>query len=179
MYKHVKLKGVVALAVVGVAALMLAAGASAGPAPTVTFGASHDGASAGWSDGKGSAIELTLGSSSGSFADLRLHQAHGAAISSLTEPSFVTSNYSAGSPRYYITLSNGDTLWGYPSQSGINPGGMAWAINNGNTYMSWPAVQAAESGATVDEAYVIADADQASGTVDEITSLTFGGTSFN
>jgi hypothetical protein len=57
---------------------------------------------------------------------------------------------------------------------------MAWAIDNGNTYMSWSQVQmTSEGSATVTGAFVIADADQAPGTVDEITGLTFGGTNFN
>ena len=179
MFKHVNFKWGLAAAVAIIAALILATVASAGPAATVTFAASHDGASAGWSAGKGSPINLVLGSSSGSFAEVRLHQVHASAISDITEPSFTTSLYNAGSPRFYITLSNGDSLWGYPPQSGVATSNMAWAINNGNTYMSWTQVQAAEAGATVSDAYVIADADQTPGTTDVITGLTFGGTTFN
>lgn len=179
MFRHVNLKWALALAVPTIAALTVVAGAVASP-QTVTFGSSNDGASAGWAAGKGSAIELTLGSSASSFADVKLHQVHGAAISSLTAPSFSTNDYNAGSPRYYITLSDGNSLWGYPSNAGLNGGSFAWAINNGNTYMSWDQVQAsAEGAATVDQAYVIADADQAGGTVDEITGLTFGGMDYN
>lgn len=176
MFKHGKLKWALALAVPTIAALMLAVGASADPGPNLSFGSSNDGAFAGWSNGKGSAIDLTIGSSSGSFAEARLHQVHGTAVSTLSEPTFSTTNYAAGSPRFFITLSNGDTLWGYP---GVNNGDFGWAINNGNTYMSWSAVQTAEAGATVTDAYVIADADQAAGTTDEITGLTFGDTSYN
>jgi hypothetical protein len=176
---HVKLKWGLALAVPVLAALLLAAGALADPAPTVTFSSSNDGASAGWTHGKGSAIDLTLGSSPGSFATVRLHHVHGTAVDGLSEPTFSTTNYAAGSPRYFIELSNGDSLWGYPPNSGLNGGDFAWAIDNGNTYMSWSAVQAAEAGTTVTDAYVVADADQAPGTVDEITGLTFGDLAFN
>lgn len=179
MFKHVKLKWWLALAVPALAALLLAAGASADPAPTVTFSSSDDGASAGWTQGKGSAIDLTLGSSPGTFAVVRLHHVHGTAVDSLSEPSFSTNDYAAGSPRYFIELSNGDSLWGYPPDSGLNGSDFAWAIDNGNTYMSWAAVQEAESGATVTAAYVVADADQAAGTTDEITGLTFGDLDFN
>lgn len=70
--------------------------------------------------------------------------------------------------RYFITLSDGHSLWGYPGTSGLNAGDMAWAIDNGNTYLSWDQVQAsAESDATVTGAFVVADADQAPGTVSE------------
>ena len=180
MFKHVNLKRVLALAVLAIAALVLAAGAAASPSPSLSFGASNDGASAGWSHGKGSAIDLTLGSSGGSFAEITLHHVDGASVGTLDEPSFSTDNYSAGSPRYFITLSDGNSLWGYPAASGLNGSEMAWAINNGNTYMSWSGVQASsESDATVTGAYVIADADQAAGTVDSISGLTFNGISFN
>lgn len=179
MFTYVNLKRATALAVAAIATLMLAAAASAGPAATLTFGSSHDGASAGWTDGKGSPIDLTVGNSAGSFAEVRLHQAHGSSVSDLAAPSFMTDSYSAGSPRYYITLDNGDTLWGYPSNAGLNGGTFSWAIDNGNTYMSWAQVQAAEGNATVTSAYVIADADQASGTVDQIKGLTFGDIDFN
>ena len=179
MYKHVNLKWAMALAVPTIAALLLAVSASASPAATVSFGSSHDGASAGWTQGKGSPIDLTLGTSSGSFAEIKLNHVHGDAISDLSEPAFATNNYSAGSPRYFITLSDGNSLWGYPPQAGLNSSGFAWSINNGNTYMTWAGVQSAEAGATVTAAYVIADADQAAGTVDRITGLTFGDLDFN
>lgn len=178
MFKRVN-KWALALAVPTIAALMLAVSASAGPSPNLSFGASNDGASAQWSQGKGSAIDLTLGSSGGSFAEITLHHVDGIAVGHLTEPAFTTSYYNAGSPRYYITLSNGDTLWGYPPNAGLNGSAFAWAINNGNTYESWKEIQTAESSATVTGAYVIADADQTAGTVDVITSLTFGTDMYN
>jgi hypothetical protein len=179
MSKHLSLKWVLALAVPALAALALVGAAAAGPSPNLSFGASNDGASAGWSHGKTSAIELTLGSSGGSYAEVTLHHV-GGAVGDLTEPTFMTDNYTAGSPRYLITLSDGHSLWGYPGASGLNGSDMAWAVDNGNTYMSWDQVQASlEGGATVTGAYVVADADQAAGTVDTITGLSFGDISFN
>ena len=179
MYKHVNLRWALALAVPAIAALTLAAAAAAAPSPNVSFGAGNDGASAGWSQGKGSAIDLTLGSSGGSFAEITLHHV-GGVVSDLAEPSFTTDNYNAGSPRYFITLDDGHSLWGYPAASGLNGSHMAWAIDNGNTYMSWPQVQAsAEKSASGTGAYGIADPDQAAGTDDGITGLRFGDTSFN
>lgn len=180
MYKYGKLSwAALALAVSTIAALMLAVSASATPPPKLSFDASNDGASAGWSRGNHSPIELTLGTSDGSFAEITINRVEGTAVSTLSEPSFTTDNYGAGSPRYYITLSNGDSLWGYPSNSGLNGTDMAWSVDNGNSYESWSAAQSDEGDATVTGAYVIADADQTSGTTDQITNLTFGSTTFN
>ena len=114
-----------------------------------------------------------------SASEITLHHV-GGVVSDLAEPSFTTDNYNAGSPRYFITLDDGHSLWGYPANSGLNGSDMAWAIDNGNTYLPWSQVQSsAEAGATVTGAYVIADADQAAGTTDSITGLTFGGVGFN
>lgn len=162
-----------------VASLTLATAASASSAqPNLSFGASNDGASAGWSSGKGSPIDLTLGSSAGTYALIEFHHLPATSVASLPEPTFVTDNYSPGSPRYYITLTGGDTLWGYPSNSGLNGSDFAWAIDNGNTYLPWSTVQADETGATVTGAWVIADGDQSPGTTDTISCLSFNGVSY-
>jgi hypothetical protein len=169
-----------ALAAATVAALIFALGAGASPSPTVSFSASSDGASAHWSQGKGSPIDLTLGSNSATtYAVITLHHVARVAVGDLVEPTFQTDNYNAGSPRYYITLSDGHSLWGYPPNAGLNGTDFAWAIDNGNTYMSWSAVQEAEGSAAVTGAWVIADGDQAAGTTDVISGLQFDGTSFN
>jgi len=179
MYKGIAWKGAVALAALGMTAPIAGAAASASPAPNVSFSASNDGASAGWSAGKGSAIDLTLGSSAGSYAVVTLHHVEGATVGQTAAPNFTTDSYNAGSPRYYITLDDGNSLWGYPSNAGLNGGTFAWAYDNGNTYQSWADVQANDPGARVTGAYVIADAEQAAGTVDQIDGLTFNGTQFN
>jgi hypothetical protein len=101
-------------------------------------------------------------------------------VSALPEPTFTTDTYAAGSPRYYLTLSDGHTLWGYPSPqvSGFGPP-FGWAIDNGNTYVPWSDIQSgAEGSANVTGAYVIADGSQAPGT-DKIGSLQFNGTTYN
>jgi hypothetical protein len=180
MFKLGTRKRTLAAAVAAIAALTFAITAAASPMPSLSFGSSNDGASAGWSNGKGSAIDLTLGTSAGSYAEITLHHLPALAVGDLAAPSFMTDNYNAGSPRYYLTLSDGHTLWGYPSNAGLNGGTFAWAVDNGNTYSSWDEVQGgSEASATVTGAYVIADADQAAGTTDAITGLTFGDASFN
>ena len=177
MFKQVSFTWMLALAAVAATALMLSAAASAAPSPNLSFGASSDGASASWSSGKGSAIDLTLGSDSATtYAEITLHHVDGVTVGDLIEPTFSTTSYGAGSPRYYITLSNGDSLWGYP----LSGSSLSWAINNGNTYVPWTTVQQSnEASATVTGAYVIADGDQAPGTTDSITGLSFNGIGFN
>jgi hypothetical protein len=164
--------GVIASAV-SVAVFALGGAASADSFHSVKFSASGTGASAGWVPGAGSQIQLTVGTPSGTtFALAQLTSGSGKALPS-TEPKFTTNNYGAGSPRFYITLSNGDSLWGYPANSGLNGSDMAWAVNNGNTYEPWSQITAQEAGTTVKRVYVIADGDQSPGTTDAITCLQF------
>jgi hypothetical protein len=139
-----------------------------------------DGSAAGWACQPGGPIGLTLGTdTSNTFAEIDLTAVGGTAIDALLEPTFTTDNYAAGSPRYYITLDNGHSLWGYPPNSGLNGTDFGWAIDNGNTYQSWTDVRSAESGAKVTGASVIADGDQAAGVTDKIGNLQFNGTTYN
>ena len=154
---------------------------SAAPAMNLSFGASGVGASGGWTAGVGSPIDLTLGSPSDStFALITLHHVAPDTVATMPEPSFATNAYNSGSPRWYVTLSNGDTLWGYPPQMS---GGsyFLWAIDNGNSYVPWTTIRADEtaSGATVTGAWIIADGDQVAGTTNVITGLTFGTHAYN
>jgi hypothetical protein len=123
---------------------------------------------------------LTTGSDvPNTFAQITLHNFEGVPLSDLVDsPSFTTDNYAAGSPRFVIDLSNGDSLWGYPPNSGLNGTDFAWAINNGNSYLPWSDVQTAEAGSTIEDAVVVADGDQPT-TTDVITGLTFDGYTFN
>jgi hypothetical protein len=178
MFEHVNVKTALLCAVPAVTALTLAGSAAASPSPSLAFSASKDGASAQWSSGQGSPIDLTLGSSASSFAEISLRHVESTKVSQLSEPTFTTDNYNSGSPRYYITLNNGHTLWGYPPNSGLSSD-FAWAIDNGNTYLTWSTVQSDEGTAKVSGAFVIADADQSAGTEDVITALTFGSTTYN
>jgi hypothetical protein len=162
---------------------MAANAAPANPAaPHVSFSASNDGASAGWSNGKGTAIDLTLGSIPAStYAEITLHGVAGTTVSNTSEPTLATTNYNAGSPRWYVTLNDGNFLVGYPSNLGQSTAPhMAWTIGYANNTEPWSAIQtSAEGSATVTGAYVIADGDQTPGTTDVITGLTFNHTSFN
>jgi hypothetical protein len=140
-----------------------------------------DGSSAGWACTPGGPIALTVGTTPydpdtdiGTFAEIDLVDVAGTDLSNLVEPTFTSDNYGAGSPRYYIKLDNGDSLWGYPPAE-ISPTAtdFGWAINNGNSYDPWSDVVSAESGAKVTRAIVIADGSQAAGQTDNISSLKF------
>jgi hypothetical protein len=181
MFKRSMIMGALALVAPAVAAVVFASGASANTnaAQNLHFGASSDGASAHWSHGVGSPIDLTIGTTPGSFAVITLQHLPATAVAALTEPTFSTDNYNAGSPRYYISLSDGNSLWGYPPNAGLNGSDFAWAINNGNSYLTWSTVQTDDAAATVTGAWVIMDADQAPGTTDVITNLTFGNNTYN
>jgi hypothetical protein len=158
---------------VSVAVFAFGGVASADSFHSVKFSASGTGASAGWVSGAGSQIQLTVGTPSDTTNALaQLTSGSGKALPS-TEPEFSTDNYNAGSPRFYITLSNGDSLEGYPANSALNGNDMAWAINNGNTYEPWSQITVDEAGTTVNRVYVIADGDQNPGTIDTITCLQF------
>jgi hypothetical protein len=101
-------------------------------------------------------------------------------------PSFTTSNYAAGSPRWVIEFSNGNFITGYPVQIGTFAGvtptatftGNQWGVGNGSSYTTY---SSALSGAdvtgsvTVKDAFVIADGDQAAGTQDVLTNAQYNG----
>lgn len=148
--------------------------------------------SAGWACQPGGPIGLTVGSapydpptSPGTFAQVAITDASGTPIHGLSEPTFTTDNYAAGSPRYVIDLSNGDYLFGNPPNSGLNDLAFAWEIHHPDysfavpPYVSWSDVVAFEDGQTVTDAYVVADGDQDPGTTDKIGSLQFNGTTYN
>ena len=133
-----------------------------------------------WADRSDGRIDAVLPETDiGTFAQVSLDDAGGTALDGLVEPTFTTDNYCARAPRFVIDLDNGDSLWGYPSNAGLNGTDFAWAINNGISYLPWSVVQATETGTTITDAVVIADGGQASGTTYNISDLTFNGTDYN
>lgn len=184
MSKRIVANLTVVLATSALGVIGLAGTASAHPALNLSFAASHDGASAHWSAGKNSPIDLTVGSNSPTtYALITLHHLPAKAVSSLDEPTFATDNYNAGSPRWYITLSNGDALWGYPPDHTLSLTDFTWEVicssSCGSQYKSWSGVQSYEGNAAVTGAWVIADGDQSPGTTDVITGLTFNQVAYN
>jgi hypothetical protein len=165
------------LAVLGTSATLAAGAAGASTGLTVTLSNSpNDGASATCSS---SGIVLTTGSDVlTTFAQADVNGVDGTALSATAAPSFVTDNYNSGSPRWVIELSNGESLWGYPPNAGLNGTDFAWAVDNGNTYTSYgtayTAADAGGTGVTITDAFIVEDGDQPS-TTDTITEATFNG----
>jgi len=165
------------IAALSVAGVLGAGFASASTSLTVTLSASTgDGASATCSTS--GTIVLTTGSDvSNTYAEADVNGVDGTALSP-TEPSFVTDSYNSGSPRWVIELSNGNSLWGYPPNAGLNGSDFAWAVNNGNTYTSfataYTAADAGAAGVTISDAFIVEDGDQPS-TTDTISGATFDG----
>jgi len=123
-------------------------------------------------------IVLTTGLVTGStYAQAVVQGIAGTAVPT-TEPSFTTTNYAAGSPRWVIDLSDGATL--FSNQTNATSG---WEYNTGSGWQGYgdtyaQAVAAAVGTATnvtVKDAYIVADGDQAPGTEDVLTAVTYNG----
>ncbi|MGH7687145.1 MAG: hypothetical protein ACREN2_10065 [Candidatus Dormibacteria bacterium] len=180
--RRLSITGVAGAAVV-IAGVTLADPAGASRSSVSVSFASDTTSSAGWCGHGHSAICLTIGSgpSSSVFAAVVLHHISSSLPS--TSPTFTTDNYNSGSPRWYIPLTGGAYLFGYPSNPHLNGNDFAWSVNNcppvnSNTYMGYSdAVAAVNSSCpgSVTGAEIIADGDQAAGTTDTITGLQYGG----
>lgn len=181
------------------AALAVAAGGGAVAAATaasaatstagwlsITLKQSNDGAMTGWDNGSGDP-QLTVGyNSATTYAEMVVdgwnqYEVNGSSPPA-AEPMFKTDNYKAGSPRYVIELNNHHSLEGYPGldlsgQSSPDSNGMAWAVDNGNTYTDYATAvsNANVTGQTVNTAYIVADGDQAGGTKDTISGVEYNG----
>jgi hypothetical protein len=105
-----------------------------------------------------------------------------------TAPTFTTTNYTAGSPHWFIQFAGGDSLFGYPANAGL--GTSNWQVipaSSGvcqgathtptdDTYTSVLAfIQNAGCGGNVTGAGIIANGDQAAGTSDTITDVLYDG----
>jgi hypothetical protein len=149
--------------------------------PYLTFEATDDGASAGWTGGvPGSSITLVVGSDSpNTFGQFTLHNFEGIAIDDLDEPSFTTGTYSGGAPREEVDFSDGNYAFGYPSQAGFAPA--SWELVQCTPdcasagFMTWGGIQTAEAGTTVTAALVEADGGVPDGTTFVISAFTFDG----
>ncbi|MGH3190875.1 MAG: putative Ig domain-containing protein [Streptosporangiaceae bacterium] len=159
--------------------------AAAAPSLSVSLSASGTGASAVWNPA-GNPV-LTVGTPSATtFAQIQINSPPTPAPADA--PTFTTNNYQAGSPHWFIQFSGGDSLFGYPSNSGL--GGSNWQVipaSSGachslthtpefDTYInSLVFIQNAGCGGTVTAAGILADGDQAAGTSDTITNISYDG----
>jgi hypothetical protein len=161
--------------------LALAGPAGAATSLSVTLSASGTGASAVWNSA-GNPV-LTLGTPSATtYAQIQLNNPPSAAPADA--PTFTTDNYKAGSPRWYIQFADGDYLFGYPSAyAGANnwevmpaTSGACHTVTDGSdtTYTAALAfIQNAGCGGNVTSAAIVADGDQAAGTSDTITGISY------
>jgi hypothetical protein len=170
--------GGAAVAVTG-GAMALAGPAGAATSLSVSLSSSPD-ASA--SINAAGDLLLKVGSSNSTFAKMTIDNAPSGVPASA--PSFVTDNYSSGSPRWFINLAGGDGLKGYPSNAGLNannwqvvsPGSGPCSV--GTNFMTYAdALKAIPSGCagSVTGAGIIADSGQADGTTDTITNISYNG----
>jgi Ricin-type beta-trefoil lectin domain/Putative Ig domain len=165
--------------------LLSANAANAATYLSINLSASGAGASA-VLDASGDPV-LTVGSpSSTTYAEMQVDNVPTTAPSSA--PSFATSNYSAGSPAWEIQFADGDSLYGYPSQAGL--GDTNWAVipaSSGacadlthtpeyDTYTNVLAfIQDNGCAGNVTAAAIVANGDQAAGTSDTITDVSYNG----
>jgi hypothetical protein len=152
---------------------------------SVTLSASGSGASAVWNSA-GNPV-LTVGTpSSTTYAQIQIDSPPTAAPSSA--PTFSTSNYGGGSPRWEIQFADGDSLFGYPAQSDLGSSnwqvvpasaGSCHGVIHTPTYDTYTNalnfIQGAGCGGNVTAVYLIADGNQAAGTADTITNVNYDG----
>jgi hypothetical protein len=162
--------------------LALAGPAGAATSLSVTLSASGTGASAVWNSA-GDPV-LTVGSSAGTYAQIQLNSPPSAAPADA--PTFATNNYKAGSPRWDIQFADGDYLFGYPSAAGLGTNnwevmpaatGTCHTLTDSSAYTTYTNalafIQNAGCGGNVTGVTIVADGDQAAGTSDTITGISY------
>jgi len=181
-----------ALAAGGFAAASGPASAASPPTLPVTLSACGAGSSAVW-DASGNPVLTigqapagTCGAPKGStydpaYAKVMFRKVSAAAVPG-REPVFKTGNSASGSPRMVIELNNGHSLSGYPGRAltghtGPDPAGMAWAVDNRNTYTNYATAYkaASASATTIKDVFIVQDTHQAPGTADTLTGIQFAG----
>jgi hypothetical protein len=129
---------------------------------------------------------LTVGSPSATtYAQIQLNSPPTAAPADA--PTFSTNNYGAGSPRWDIQFADGDSLFGYPSNAGLDSNnwevvpataGTCHTLTDTPQYTTYTNalafIQNAGCGGNVTGVSIVADGGQAAGTSDTITSISYG-----
>lgn len=136
--------------------------------PDVSFW-TQDGGTAAWS---GSSVALGIPQNAPSSAAALIQFDNQPAALPTTEPTFVTDNYNAGSPRWYILFSNGQYVFGYPSNAGL--GADSWQVGNSGSYVSWAQVVSEFGSAHVAGVSIVMDTDQTN-TTDTISNVQYNG----
>lgn len=160
---------------VGCLGALTATPALASPTPTISF-YTQGGSTAQWLP-QHSAIQLTVPNDS-SYAIVVFHHVSSALPPSSDAPSFTAPAYNSGSPRWYIQLSGGSYLFGYP--------GDAWnvdncpGVNDGTTFTYAGALLALGTACTssVSAVYIVADSSQTVPATDVISAIQYNGEPF-
>jgi ricin-type beta-trefoil lectin protein/putative Ig domain-containing protein len=185
MHRIKKLLITAGIPLVAVSGLLALAGtAGAATSLSVTLSASGTGASAVWNSA-GDPV-LTVGSPSATtYAQIQLNSP--SATAPADAPTFTTNNYNSGSPRWDIQFADGDYLFGYPANAGLASNnwevvpastGACHTVTDSSAYTTYTNalafIQNAGCGGNVTGAKIIADGDQAPGTSDTITDISYG-----
>jgi hypothetical protein len=140
------------------------------PFPSALSPMGQDGGTAAWNPTGG--LNLTIPANPAPDAAAIIDVTGQSSALPSTEPTFTTNNYAAGSPRWYIQLTNGKFLFGYPTNAGLTPG--SWSENNGNSYVPWSKVLTDEAGQSVTGVSIIMDGDQPA-TTNTISHIQYDG----
>lgn len=95
-------------------------------------------------------------------------------------PSFTTSAYGGGSPRWVIQFTGGGQVVGYPPQAGSAAN--TWGTGSGGISVpygsNWTTVKTAAFGLTVKDAFIVATTGQPTPFTDAITNVSYGTAKF-
>jgi hypothetical protein len=125
---------------------------------------------------------LTVGSPSGTAYAQMLVNLPSGTLAPAEAPTFTTTAYAAGSPRWVIELANGNLVAGY-ADSEDSVSADSWVARVDNAYsptdMSYSAALAAaddsDGNVAVTSAFIVEDGDQAAGTADTLTNVQYDG----
>lgn len=162
---------------IGVFALgaLAASPALASPTPNISF-YTQGASTASWLPNH-SAVQLTVPDKS-SYAIVVFH--HVSSAIPTTAPSFTAPQYASGSPRWYIQLSTGPYLFGYPGDDwNVNE---CAGVNNGTNYTYTQAIAALSNcdsaDASVSAVYIVADSSQPVPATDVISAIQYNSVAF-
>lgn len=161
------------VAAVGHVGRLAAGTAYAEPASNVSF-FNGGGGSAGWLP-RHNGIQLSV-PVAGAYAGITLH--HFDAQLPADAPTFATTAYAAGSPRWVIEFADGSALFGYPLQFGNQ-----WEVRGcpgytGPMYTTYADAAASCTG-DVTAVYIVADGSGGFPETDTITGIQYGGGNYS
>ena len=146
---------------------------SGGPAGFALFEA--DGGRAAWSSLTVAHLTLPSGTPNGGAAGIEVLKP-GSTLPT-TAPTFTTSNYKAGSPRWVIIFSTRKLVFGYPSNAGTGVG-TRWTMTVSGSYVPWATVVSQDGTLTVTQAFIVMTTGLTPPSTTTIGNVTYGGQKF-